>query len=631
MKILDKIHSPEDLKILDNNCLKPLAKELREYIVANIHKTGGHLGASLGVVELTIALHRVFNTPEDKIVWDVGHQGYAHKILTGRKENFETNRQYQGISGFINPKESKYDTFGVGHASTSISAGFGFVCSEELKKTNNAVVSVIGDGSISGGLAYEGLNNAGASKKKYLVILNDNKMSISKNVGAMSKYLTSIYTDSTFNKLKDDIWNFTNKVKFGESIRNAASRLENSVKALITPGLLFEKMGFNYIGPVDGHDLDRLIKVLEHIKNDVSGPVLLHVVTQKGKGLELAEQKDTEKCHGVSPGFLAQKPKPKENSLKKYQDVFGDVLCKIAEKNKKITAITAAMKTGTGLADFASKYPDRFFDVGIAEGHAVTFAAGLAINGIKPVVAIYSTFLQRALDNIIHDCALQELDMIFAIDRAGLVGEDGATHHGVFDISFLRYIPNLIFMAPSNEKELALMLNTATLEKGLFALRYPRGTGIGADYNIDLAEKIEIGKSLKKKEGKDLAILAIGDMVNTALLVAEGLAEKNISVSVYDMRFIKPIDKEAIREAYQNHKCLVTLENNAILAGFGSLILESLNEMEIYDAKLKICGIGDHFVGHGKTSLLLKEIRLDKDSLIEDLEDFYSKFKLSKN
>ena len=636
-KLLDKINSPKDLKKLGLKDLEKLATELREFIITNVNKTGGHLGPSLGVIELTIALHKVFNTLEDKIIWDVGHQGYAHKILTGRRDVFHTNRTLNGISGFIKPSESPHDAFGVGHASTSISAGCGFVSAFDLKETNNEknVISIIGDGSITGGLAYEGLNNGGALKKKFLVILNDNNMSISKNVGAMSKYITSILTDPTFNKIKDDIWNFTGKFKLGKSFRKVVSDVNKSVKAFVSPGLLFEKLGFNYIGPINGHNLDNLIDVLELIKNDISGPIFLHIITEKGKGFKPAEDDFAQKYHGVSPGILGTTDGitvevkkevtaiiPKK--LPKYQDVFGSALCRIAEKNDKILAITAAMKTGTGLDKFAEKFPKRFFDVGIAEGHATTFSAALSFEGFKPVVAIYSTFLQRALDNIVHDCSLQKQNIIFAIDRAGLVGDDGPTHHGVFDISFLRFIPNIVIMAPKDENELSDMLYTASEKDGIFAIRYSRGTGMGVEINKEFT-KLPIGKGeqLIKAEKGEIAILSIGKMVDQSLKVAEKLlSEDNIPVSVYNMRYIKPIDRKMLFEIYNNYKYIVTIEENSIIGGFGSGILEELNKMEIYDAKVKLIGIPDNFVEHGTVDELYKIINLDVDGIIEQVKSF---------
>ncbi|MDA3885079.1 MAG: 1-deoxy-D-xylulose-5-phosphate synthase [Candidatus Delongbacteria bacterium] len=623
MDILKNINSPLDIKTLDNKELEQLAEETREFIIENVDKTGGHLTPSLGVVELTIALHKVFDMPKDKIVWDVGHQAYAHKIYTGRREVFHTNRQFKGISGFIKPSESEYDSFAVGHASTSISAGYGFVAASAMKGEENNVISVIGDGSITGGLAFEGLNNAGASKRKFLVILNDNEMSISKNVGALSKYLATLLSDKTFNKLKNEIWNITGKYKLGRPIRKGLSRIEKSVKTLLTPGVLFEKLGFNYIGPIDGHDIGALTRVLENIKNDISGPVFLHVITEKGRGFKAAEQDVKGTYHGVAPGILHNGTSESKVSSLKYQDVFGISICKLADKNDKIVAITAAMKVGTGLSEFGDKYPERIFDVGIAEEHAVTFSAALAMEGFKPIVAIYSTFLQRSLDQIIHDCALQELNMVFALDRAGIVGEDGPTHHGVFDLSYLRFIPGLIMMSPRNERELLNMLYTSVEESGLFAIRYPRGTGTGENIDVE-PQKLEIGKGEKLVDGKNIAFLTIGNITNNVIKAVDLLKKNSISCSVYDMKFIKPLDRNMIKEAYDNHDCIITVEENSVVGGFGSGILEDLNRQGIYDAKVKIIGIEDEFVEHGSMEKLFELLNLHPEGLAKTSERFFN-------
>ncbi|MBN2856887.1 MAG: 1-deoxy-D-xylulose-5-phosphate synthase [Candidatus Delongbacteria bacterium] len=622
MKVLGKINSPLDIKKLSERDLLSLADETREFIIENVDKTGGHLAPSLGVVELTIALMKVYDLPKDKLVWDVGHQAYAHKIYTGRREVFNTNRQLGGISGFIKPSESEYDSFGVGHASTSISAGFGFVMARDILNEKYNVISVIGDGSITGGLAFEGLNNAGASGKNFLVILNDNEMSISKNVGAISKYTTSVLSDPTYNKFKNDIWNFAGKYKVGKQIRQGLSRIEDSVKTLLTPGILFEKLGFNYIGPVNGHNLPLLIKVLENIKNKVSGPVFLHVVTEKGKGYKPAEQDVRGTYHGVGPGIL--EPAKTKDEKPKYQDIFGKTLCDIAERNKKIVAITAAMAVGTGLADFCERYPDRFFDVGIAEEHAVTFAAALSLKGLKPVVAIYSTFLQRSLDQIIHDCALQELDMIFAIDRAGLVGEDGPTHHGVFDISYLRMIPNLIIMSPANENELADMLEYAAANRGVFAIRYPRGSGPGCEDIAPDAKRIALGKGELVRKGSKTAVLCAGNITNSAIQAAEILKNDNIDAAIYNMKFVKPLDISILDEAAEKFDNIITVEENSLAGGFGSAVLEYYNS-EAVNVNLKRIGIPDKFVEHGKVEELLKILRLDPSGLAEQIADFVKK------
>ena len=622
MKVLGKINSPQDIKELTEKELIELASETREFIIENVDKTGGHLAPSLGVVELTIALMKVFDLPKDKLVWDVGHQAYAHKIYTGRRDVFNTNRQFGGISGFIKPSESEYDSFGVGHASTSISAGFGFVMAREILNEKYNVISVIGDGSITGGLAFEGLNNAGASGKKFLVILNDNEMSISKNVGAISKYTTSVLSDPTYNKLKNDIWNFAGKYKVGKQIRQGLSRIEDSVKTLLTPGILFEKLGFNYIGPVSGHDLPLLIRVLDNIKNKVSGPVFLHVVTEKGKGYKPAEQDIRGTYHGVGPGILEPFQSKDENP--KYQDIFGKAICDLAEKDDRIVAITAAMTMGTGLADFCEKYPDRFFDVGIAEQHAVTFAAALSLKGLKPVVAIYSTFLQRSFDQIIHDCALQKLDMIFAIDRAGLVGEDGPTHHGVFDISYLRMIPNLIIMSPRNENEMTEMFHFASKNKGIFAIRYPRGSVPNSDVSVK-SHNIELGRGEKIMSGGKTAVLSVGDITNRIVEASEYLKEEGISVSIFDMKFIKPIDLNILNEVAKNYETVITVEENCLAGGFGAAVLEYYNSSGNYDKKILRIGISDRFVEHGKSDQLYKILKLDAKGISEQISDFVKK------
>lgn len=620
MKILGTINKPEDIKKLSDEELSILAEETREFIINNVDRTGGHLAPSLGVVELTIALLKVFDPPKDKIVWDVGHQAYSYKIYTGRRDIFHTNRQYKGISGFVKPSESVYDSFGVGHASTSISAGFGFVMAREIMKEDFNVISVIGDGSITGGLAFEGLNNAGVSGKNFLVILNDNEMSISKNVGAISKYTTSVLSDPKFNKFKNDIWNFAGKYKLAKQIRQGLTKLEDGVKSLLTPGILFEKLGFNYIGPVNGHDVTALIKVLENIKSKISGPVFLHVITEKGKGYKPAEEDVKGTYHGVNPGILVKQKEPCIERPK-FQDVFGHALCELAEKDKRITAITAAMKMGTGLSEFADRFPDRFFDVGIAEEHAVTFAAAMSMRGLKPVVAIYSTFLQRAYDQIIHDCALQKLDIIFAIDRSGLVGEDGPTHHGVFDISYLRIIPDVIIMSPRNETELRNMLYTASVNKGIYAVRYPRGSApCGSDDKG--FKKIGIGKAEKLLDGTDAVLLCVGNITNSALIAAEILKKQNCSVAVYDMKFIKPLDKTVLDDISIKYKKIITIEENSLQGGFGSAVLEYYNSSSSAAPEVKRIGLPDEFIEHGSTEILLKILKLDPEGLSESIIEF---------
>ncbi len=620
LRILDKINSPSDIKKLSAGDMSELAAETRRFIIDNVDKTGGHLAPSLGTVELTIALMRVFDLPHDKIVWDVGHQAYAHKIYTGRRDVFNTNRQFKGISGFIKPSESMYDSFGVGHASTSISAGFGFVMARELNGEDYKVISVIGDGSITGGLAFEGLNNAGVSGKDFIVILNDNEMSISKNVGAISKYTTSVLSDPTFNRIRNDIWNFAGKYRLAKQIRNGLTRLEDSVKSLLTPGILFEKLGFNYIGPVDGHDIGALVKVLENIKNKVGGPVFLHILTEKGKGYRPAEQDEKGTYHGVGPGILATSENKTEGP-QKYQDVFGDTLCRLAEKDKRLVAITAAMKIGTGLNEFAEKFPDRFFDVGIAEEHAVTFAAAMSFRNIKPVVAIYSTFLQRAFDQIIHDCALQELDIIFAIDRSGLVGEDGPTHHGVFDISYLRMIPNMIIMSPRNADELRNMFYTASKNRGLFAIRYPRGTAPG-EHETPVFENVRIGKGERLIKGQRTAVLSVGNITNSVIKACDILKKIGIAPSVYDMKYIKPIDTEILDAVASEYEYIVTVEENCLIGGFGAAVIEYYNSLNLNNLKIKRIGIPDRFIEHGSIEKLFEITGLDPEGIAGSIAEF---------
>ncbi|PID29613.1 MAG: 1-deoxy-D-xylulose-5-phosphate synthase [Candidatus Cloacimonadota bacterium] len=623
MSILDKIDNPQDIKELSFTQLRELAKDIREYILESIQVTGGHLGSSLGTVELSLALHYVFDTPKDKFVWDVGHQAYTHKILTGRREKFKTNRTYKGISGFVKPSESEHDAFGVGHASTSISAGLGFVVARDIKGEDNHVISIIGDGSITGGLAFEGLNNAGALQKKFLVILNDNEMSISKNVGAISRYLSSIYTDSTFNKIKDEAWDFTKKIKFGDTIRKAVSKGTKSVKALITSGQLFENFGFNYIGPVDGHNVESLSNILKNIRDNVKGPVFLHVITKKGKGFKPAEEDIIQKLHGVGPGAIyPKKIEPTGKQTPKYQDIFGDSLCRLAKDNSKLIGITAAMKDGTGLNKFADKFPERFYDVGIAEGHAVTFAAALSLAGFKPVVAIYSTFIQRAIDNIIHDCAIQDLDMIFALDRAGLVGEDGPTHHGVFDLTFLRMVPNITIMAPSDEDQLSDMLYTASKNRGLFAIRYPRGKGRGVDLKAK-PQEIEIGTGIELIKGEKVAVLAVGKMVDNCY---KAIKDNNLGISLYDMRFIKPLDEKLLHSVFNEYDQIITVEENCLAGGFGSSVLEFSSD-NLYKNRVTRIGIPDRFITHGNVDLLFKEVGIDQDGLYRKFNEVIQKLK----
>ncbi|MBN2089927.1 1-deoxy-D-xylulose-5-phosphate synthase [candidate division KSB1 bacterium] len=621
--LLNEINSPDDIKKLDISQLTQLAKELREYIISVISENGGHLAPNLGVVELTLVLHYLYNTPDDKIIWDVGHQAYIHKIITGRKDRFPTIRQYGGISGFPKIEESKYDHFGVGHASTSISAAIGIACARDLKKEDNAVIAVIGDGSMTNGLAFEGLNNAGSLNKDITVILNDNNMSISQNVGALHKYLTYILTTSTYNKVKADIWELTGRLsRFGQRIRSTMRQVDEGLKALVVPGLLFERLGFRYIGPVDGHDIPELIRIFREVQK-MKGPILVHVCTKKGKGYELAEKNATH-FHGLTPFNRETGAARSVSPIPTYSKVFGNTLTAIAEKDEKIVAISAAMAVGTGLTPFCDKFPERFFDVGIAEGHAVTFAAGLATQGMKPVVAIYSSFLQRSYDQIIHDVALQKLPVIFAIDRAGLVGDDGPTHHGIFDLSFLRHIPNMVVMAPKDEQELQDMLWTAThYQAGPIAIRYPRGQGVGkplkSTFNII---PIGQGEIVTKCEGKELAILTIGSMVYPAIKVAEKLSAFNIQATVVNMRFIKPLDDKMLRQIALTHDAIVTLEDNVKQGGFGSAVNEYLIENQLFEIKSLCLGLPDEFVEHGANEILYHNVGLDLEGITNSITQF---------
>ena len=596
MSILKNISSPNAIKIVKKDLLPNLAKEVRQEIIETVSKTGGHIASSLGVVELTIALHYVFDVEKDKFIWDVGHQAYAHKILTDRRENFNTLRQYQGISGFPKISESKYDSFGAGHASTSISAGLGFAVARDIQKENYKVVSIIGDGSMTGGLAFEGLQNAGTLAKDMLVILNDNQMFISQKVGVLAGYFANILTAAGVKRIEESVLKIVSKLKFLSF--NSIKKLVKRFKTILFPGLMFEEMGFTYVGPIDGHNINQLIEILTKVK-DFKGPVLLHIVTKKGKGYKPAEQ-DPTKFHGIGPFDIET---GKTLSLKKvtYTEVFSKAIVKLAQQDDKIVAITAAMPDGTGLKEFSKKYPDRFFDVGIDEAHAVTFAAALAAGGLKPVVAIYSTFMQRSLDSIIHDVALQNLPVIMMLDRAGIVGEDGATHHGAFDLSYLKYIPNLTIMAPANETELQDMLNTALTLKNPSVIRYPRGSGTRvASFHRDF-EVLEVGKAKVEKEGKDACIVCLGNVWQVCLNAANDLESKDISVSVLNMRFLKPFDEQAIKDILKYTNKIVTVEEGSLIGGMGETVKSILSGT---DAKIYSIGLPDKFIEHGKQSLI---------------------------
>ena len=613
-KFLDKINSPADVKKLSVPQLEQLAKEIRQLLISVISHTGGHLAPNLGVVELTLALHKVFNTPEDKIIFDVGHQAYIHKIITGRREQFPTLRQYGGLSGFPKRSESEHDAFGTGHSSTSISAALGMACARDLQGEDYNVVAVIGDGSMTGGMAFEALNNAGMLHKKMIVVLNDNEMSISKNVGAMSEYLYQLRTGETYNKIKNDIEGWLKNMEFGSDVLKAIRRLKGSVKYLMVPTSIFEELGFTYLGPVDGHDLEGLLDVLQAAKK-IDGPVMVHVLTKKGKGYKPAEESPN-KFHGTGPFDIATGKKiTNPNAPVSYTEVFGKTLTKLADTDDKIVGITAAMPDGTGLNIFAEAHKDHFFDVGIAEQHAVTAAAGMAAAGMKPVAAIYSTFMQRAYDSIMHDICMQKLHVTLCLDRAGLVGDDGYTHHGVFDYAYLRSIPNMTIMAPKDENELQHMLKTALDFDGPVSVRYPRGSGVGVALDTEWQD-LPIGKAEVLRTGKDVCFWAIGSMVQTALDAADLLEAQGISTGVVNMRFAKPLDVELLREHAQSYGKIITLEEGVLAGGVGSAILEELNENKLLEqCDVRCFGIPDKFVMHGDKKLLFRDLGLDTPTI----------------
>ena len=611
--VLDEINTPSDIKELGNHQLKLLANDIRAYILEVISRTGGHLAAGLGTVELSISLHYVFNTPIDKIIWDVGHQCYPHKILTGRKDKMSTIRKYKGISGFLKIDESEYDVFGAGHSSTSISAALGMAIARDANEEDHKIIAVIGDGGITAGMSYEALCHAGYLKKDMLVILNDNEMSISPNVGAMNKYLTKILSGKTLSTIKQ---------KGGEllsdksPIKRIIKKIKDNAQNILSPGHLFEEIGFSYYGPIDGHDISSLNKVLNNLKNK-SGPILLHVITKKGKGYKIAEQ-DPIKYHGVTPfdvktGVSEKIKKPK---MLTYTNIFSKWINYAAINNSNFVAITPAMREGSGLVEFEEKFPSRFFDVGIAEQHSVTLAAGIALGGLKAIVAIYSTFLQRAFDQLVHDVNLQNLDVMFAIDRAGLVGADGETHHGIYDISFMRILPNIILMTPSNERELLLMLNTGLSHKGPSAIRYPRGN-TGCHDIVMTEEKVSIGKSKLIQKGQKLAILVFGQLLSEVIDISIKL-----SLTLVDMRFAKPIDKERLDELSNTHQHIITIEDNVVTGGAGSSINEYLVEKG-YEITVTNFGIPDQIISHGSQNELYAEIGLDKKSLEYRINEIY--------
>jgi 1-deoxy-D-xylulose-5-phosphate synthase len=617
---LDKIDSPTDLKKLKPEQLPALAEEVRRFLLETVSATGGHLGSNLGAVELTIALHYCFDSPQDKIIWDVGHQAYTHKILTGRRERFATQRQYKGLSGFPKRCESEHDAFGVGHSSTSISAGLGMAVAGDLAGTGSRAIAVIGDGSLTGGMAFEALNQAGHLKKNLVVVLNDNEMSISKNVGAFSSFISRKMTGRYYRDLKKEMQGLLRNIPaIGTDILHFARRAENSLKGFLTPGSLFEALGFDYLGPLDGHDLVQLVEIFNNI-NQLDGPLLVHVMTTKGKGYKPAEE-TPHKYHGVGAFDVATgKGAPKAGS-KSYTDVFGETMVQLAEQDPKIVAITAAMPDGTGLNRFAERFPKRFFDVGIAEQHGMTFAAGLAADGFRPVTAIYSTFVQRAYDQVFHDICLQNLPVTIAMDRAGLVGDDGPTHHGVFDLSYLRHLPGLTLMAPKDENELQHMLKTALYAGTPMALRYPRGAGHGVEMDRE-PKALEIGKGELLVEGGDVCIVAIGSTVYPALQAAETLRERGISAGVVNARFAKPLDAELILSVAGKTGCIVTVEENALQGGFGSAVLELLFDNCCHDVKVKRLGIPDQYVEQGSQAQLRKDLGIDAEGIAAAVEGF---------
>ena len=631
-KFLSKINSPKDIRGYSNDELLELCKEIRSYTIDTITEIGGHLAPTLGVVELSVALHHVFDTPKDKLVWDVGHQGYAHKLLTGRFNDFKTIRKFNGLSGFLKRSESEYDVIGAGHASTSISAALGIAEARRQKKEDYRVAAIIGDGSMTGGLAFEGINNAGHFGKQFLAILNDNEMSISPNVGAISRYFTRLISNPLYNRVRNEFWDMTGKLPIARSkTRTLIKKIEESLKSLIVPGILFDELGFRYFGPIDGHDLGEVVNTLNNIK-DIQNPVLLHILTKKGKGMVSLDMENREyhddavKFHAVKAGSNqeVQNKVKKEDRLKKpsppiFQDVFGKLVCEIAQNRKDTVCITAAMREGTGLVPYSKMYPDRYYDVGIAEGHAVTFASGLASQGIRPIVAIYSTFLQRAYDHIIHDCAIQHLPVIFCLDRSGIAGEDGPTHHGALDLSYLRCIQDLILAAPKNGNEFRNLLHTAlNISDKPFAIRYPKASSIEFNESGQM-ELLPIGSWEVCREGTDGAILAVGPMVYNALEVAKKLNVIGLNLEVVNCRFIKPMDTSYLKSAVSKFSTFITLEESNIAGGFGDGVSSWLLENN-FKGKLKRIGLPDSFVQHGSRNEVLKSLGLDNEALFKSIK-----------
>lgn len=612
-KLLKKIDDPSDLKQLNMNALSDLSDEISHFIGTTIEEVGGHYSSPLGVVDLTVAMHYAYNSPFDKIIWDVGHQAYAHKIICGRKDRFNTIRTKNGISGFLKRSESEHDIFGAGHASTSISAALGMAHARDKKKEKNQVVAVIGDGAMTGGLAYEGINNLGYHKTQLTVVLNDNTMSISKSVGALSHYLTRVVTNPTYNKIRNDIWDISGKIPIiSKHVRKILRKTEEGIKGYFTPGALFEEFGLRYIGPIDGHNMEELVRTFKAVK-EMNTPVLVHVYTNKGKGSKLAES-DSTKYYSM-PGMKTQKA----NKLPDYSKVFGHAITQLADKNDKIVCITAAMEVGTGMSVYTEKYPERYIDVGIAEEHAITYASGLSAEGFVPVVAIYSTFMQRAYDHVFHDAILQKLPLVVCMDRAGLVGPDGPTHHGVFDIALFKHLPDVIISAPKDGQELKNLLYTATESKSIFLIRYPKSNCV--NYNeSESAELLEIGSWEYLQKGSKVAVLATGSMVDLALSSLEEINRQvSVNPTVVNARFIKPMDRKILDEVLTNHDTVITMEEGALIGGFGSSVLEYIHN-HTYKCKVIRMGIPDEYIEHATRQELLDEVKLNTNHLIENIK-----------
>ncbi len=624
-KFLDRIDTPADLRRFSVHDLRHVAAEVREFLIDSVSRTGGHFGAGLGAVELAVALHYVFQTPEDRLVWDTGHQAYPHKILTGRKDRMHTIRQLGGLSGFLKRTESEYDAFGAGHASTAISAALGIATARDFAGKKFRVVAIVGDGSMTGGMAYEAMNNAGVLQKDMIVVLSDNQMislsSIQPRVWSFHNYFTEILTHPTYNKFKSNVWELTGKLDvFGDRLRDVARHVERGLKAIMTPGMLFEALGFRYFGPVNGHNVVKLVEIFEHVR-DLPGPILIHAITEKGKGYAPAEREAT-RLHGVTPFDKLTGVEVRKELKPSFTAIFGNAMVEICRANPKVVGITAAMPDGTGLIKLHKEMPERFFDVGIAEQHAVTFAAGMATEGYVPVVAIYSTFLQRAFDQIVHDCAIQKLHVVFALDRGGLVGADGATHHGALDLSYLRCVQGMVVMAPKDEQELRDMLYTAvTSVDGPVALRYPRGVALGVPLREGF-QALPIGKAELLRVGKDVTLLAIGNMVPNAVAAAELLRADGVDAGVVNMRFVKPIDEELLRSVASQCDAIVTVEDNVVQGGFGSAVLEALTRIGAPRIPVHLHGLPDTFVEHGSPAELHRQVHLDAAGIAEVTRKF---------